>query len=73
MRYVLIGLVFAVLAGCATAGTNGDPKLFYDHKYNTYYQLSSSPGGSRQESAAPFYDRKYNTYLPGRNGNGRGS
>lgn len=64
MRYVIIAITLAVLAGCATAATSEKPRVFYDRKYNTYYQLRSDQSAVQSPRTAPVYDRKYNTYLP---------
>lgn len=63
MRYLIIAVALAVLAGCATAATTEESRVFYDRKYNTYYQLRSGQGEAAPRTA-PVYDRKYNTYLP---------
>lgn len=64
MRYLIIAIALAALAGCATAATTEKSRVFYDRKYNTYYQLRSDESAARAPRAAPVYDRKYNVYLP---------
>jgi uncharacterized protein YceK len=66
MRYLLIAIALAVLAGCATAATTENARVFYDRKYNTYYELRSDESDTRTPRTAALYDRKYNTYLPSR-------
>ena len=65
MRYAISALILAALAGCAIA-PSGTGRVYYDRKYNTYYQLRSQQPATTDRSAAPVYDRKYNTYLPSR-------
>ena len=62
MRYLIIAIALAVLAGCATAATSDKPSAFYDRKYNTYHELRGDQGGVPRTK--PVYDRKYNLHLP---------
>lgn len=54
----------AILAGCATAATTGQERVYYDRKYNTTYRLRSEAPEKASVRTAPVYDRKYNTYFP---------
>jgi len=73
MRYLILVMSIAILAGCATATTSERPRVFYDRKYNTYYQLRSDQGETKAPRTTSYYDRKNNTYLPVRDASRRES
>ncbi len=72
MRYLIVTIALALLAGCATTSTAaGDkPRVFYDRKYNTYSPLRSDARDVKAPGSAPYFDHKYNTHSPVRGGSG---